>query len=105
MDIFRLEIITAEERNSVITKVKEVIVSVGGWITSHQLFSNTSASINFMARYRNIDEIIDKLERLDLHPTVINDCDHDRDGEINGGVALIFIHDEPDMKREVPPFG
>lgn len=105
MDIFRIEIITAQERNSAITTVKDVIVSVGGWIVSHQLFSNTSASINFEVAYRAVDSMIDKLERLDLHPTIINDCDRDKDGELMGGVALIFIHDEPEMKRDVPPFG
>lgn len=105
MDIFRIEIITAQERNSAITKVKDVITSVGGWITSHQLFSNTSASISFEVSYRDVDEMIEKLERLDLHPTIINDCARDKDGELRGGVALIFIHDEPELKRDVPPFG
>ena len=105
MDIFRIEIITAQERNSAITKVKDVITSVGGWVTSHQLFSNTSASINFEVGYRAVDDMIDKLERLHLHPTIINDCERDKDGELMGGVALIFIHDEPEMKRDVPPFG
>lgn len=104
MDIFRIEIITAQERNSAITKIKDVITSVGGWITSHQLFSNTSASINFQMEYRVVKNMITKLERLDLHPTIINNCNLEKDGELMGGVALIFIHDEPEMKRNVPPF-
>ena len=105
MDFLRFEIITRQERNSVITIVKDAITSAGGWIIDHQLFSNASASINFEVGYRDLDLLINKLEVKDLKPEIINDCERDKDGDVRCGIALIFIHDEPDLKREVPPFG
>ena len=105
MDFLRLEIITDQERNSVITTVKDVITSVGGWIIDHQLFSNAAASINFEVGYRDLDGLIKKLEAKSLKAEIINDCARDKDGDLRCGVAIIFIHNEPDLKREVPPFG
>ncbi len=105
MDFLRFEIITDKERNSVITTVKDAITSVGGWIIDHQFLSNASASINFEVGYRDLDQLIEKLEAKNLKPEIINDCARDKDGDLRCGVALIFIHNEPDLKREVPPFG
>lgn len=105
MDFLRLEIITKQERNSVITIVKDAITSSGGWIVDHQLFSNTAASISFEVGYGDIERLISILEDHNLKSDIINDCARDKDGDVRGGIALIFVHNEPDLKREVPSFG
>ena len=105
MDLFRLEIITKIERNQAITIVKDMISSSGGWILDHHLFSNASASLGFEIPYSSISSFMTGLQDGGLNPTIVNDCPRDKDGEVRGGVALIFIHNEPDMKRDVPPFG
>jgi len=105
MDILRLEIVTRQERNSAITALSSAISSLGGWIVNHHLYSNAFASINFVIDFNKIDPLIAKLESLRFETSIINDCDHNKEGEINGGIAIRFIHNEPDLKREVPPFG
>lgn len=105
MDLFRLEIITKIDRNQAITIVKDMISTAGGWILDHHLFSNTSASLGFEVPYSSIESLMAGLKEGGLNPTIVTDCPRDKDGEVRGGVALIFIHNEPDLKRDVPHFG
>lgn len=105
MNFLRLEIITRRERNSAISAVRDAVQSAGGWIIDHKFFSNTVASINFELGYQDIDKFISLLETAGLNPEIIQDCSRDQSGEVRCGIALTFVHDEPDMKRDVPPFG
>lgn len=105
MNFLRFEIITRRERNSAISAVRDAVQSAGGWIIDHQFFSNTVASINFEMGYQDIDKFISLLETADLNPKVIQDHPREKTGDVRCGIALTFVHDEPDMKRDVPPFG
>jgi len=105
LDFLRLEIITRQERNSAISKIRDAVQGAGGWIISHQLYSNTIASINFELGYQDIDKFISLLLLSGLKPNVIHDCPRDKYGEVRAGIAITFIHNEPDLKRDVPPFG
>lgn len=105
MDFLRLEIITHKERNAALTDVKNAISSASGWIVSHNLYANTMASLNFEIPHTARDKFLQDLEKSGFTPNIIQDCPAKSSGEISGGVSLIFVHEEPDMKRDVPPFG
>ena len=103
--MLQIEIITQIERNQAITMIKDGITSSGGWITDHQLFSNHAASLSFELPHSAIELLLSRLIEAGLNPNVIGKLPKKTNSDIKGGVALSFIHNEPDMKRDVPPFG
>ena len=105
MAFLRIQLITHLERNHALTLVKDGIHKAEGWIVNHQFFSNTFASLNFEIPYDTIDSFLTDLKAEDFTFTLIDDCPRKTDGEVCGGVALTFVHDDPEMKRHVPPFG
>jgi hypothetical protein len=102
---FRVEIATRMERNGAIACVRNAIVECGGWVTGHQLFSNMAASISFEAPMGAAETFVAALRTADLHPTFKDAIPSGTEGDLRVGVSLTFIHDEPDLKREVPAFG
>ena len=84
----------------------------GGWITDFHHFSNHSVCINFEIAARDVralasalasiklllsDESADALARYrEVAPPVGAD-------EVAGTLQVSFIHDEPDLRIEVPP--
>lgn len=105
MAFLRIELITHMERNLAITLVKDIILKVEGWIVNHQFFSNTLASFKFGIPYAAIDSFLTCLRAEDFTFTLIEDCPREKKGDVCGGISITFIQNEPDMKREVPPFG
>jgi len=108
MKPLRIEIITKVERNEAISLVREAIGSSDGWIVTHQLFSNLSASIVFEIPGGEAEGLLVRLKDAGLNPKVEGDtpdAQGDAKGEMRGFIALTFIHGEPDMKRDVPAFG
>ncbi|PCI33962.1 MAG: hypothetical protein COB54_02895 [Alphaproteobacteria bacterium] len=105
MAFLRIELITHLERTLAITLVKDIILNAEGWIVSHQFFSNTFASLNFEIPYATIDSLLTCLKAEDFTFTLIEDCPRGKKGDVCGGVSLTFVHNKPDMNREVPPFG
>ena len=112
MKPFRIEIITTVERNEAISLVREAIGASEGWIVTHQLFSNLSASIVFEMPNIEAENLLSRLKDAGFSLKVEGGIPHaQRDakgaakGEMSGFISLTFIHDEPDMKRDVPAFG
>jgi hypothetical protein len=108
MKLFRIEIITKTERNEAISLVREAINAAEGWIITHQLFSNMSASIIFEMPLGGVEGFVANLKNKNFYPQFEGDIPNDKGGgksDIKGSITLTFIHDEPDMKRDVPPFG
>jgi len=105
MAFLKLEIITKIERNRAITNIKDAINSSQGWIVDHKLFSNNSASLTFEIPAKSIDAFLHKLNDAGFKPEIIGDKPLGSVGDIRCGLAITFIHNDPDMKREVPPFG
>ena len=105
MAFLRLEIITKIERNRAITIIKDAINSSEGWIADHKLFSNNSASLTFEIPAKAIDPFLLKLDANGFKPEIIGDKPLISKGDIRCGLAITFVHNDPDMKRDVPPFG
>lgn len=104
MAFLRLSLYTAMDRNEAIARVREAIVGCGGWIVDHALFPNLSATINMELPGHSVDRSIVRLEDADLDPRIDGDLPEDIGGDLRGQVTLTFIHQNPDLKRDVPPF-
>ena len=105
MGIFQIEIYTSMERNPAISIVRQGLISREGWISNHQLFSNKLASIAFEMPSDGLAGFLADLKSAGLKPQYDAALPAVGDREITGTIALTFLHDEPDMKREVPAFG
>ncbi len=104
MHILKIEIITRIERNKALQLLMDGIQSCEGWIVNHQLFSNMSASIIFEIPS---DEICKFYEKLQSSGFNINADENfvGKTSDVRGSIAITFIHEEPDLKRDVPAFG
>lgn len=45
------------------------------------------------------------LEALSFHPMIEKELPGEAGRDIRGQISLTFIHDDPDLKRDVPTFG
>jgi len=105
MSFLRIEIITRMERNAALALASDAVSKVEGWIVSHQLFSNMSATINFEIAAPMSAVLLSKLEEAGFNPTLEKGYPVGGQGDIRGSLVFTFVHDEPDMKRDVPAFG
>lgn len=113
MAFVRISIFTRHERNDAISLIRQAIGACGGWIVDHSLFSNLLATINFELPADKVDTLIAKLHDAGFKPEIGSSGPADapgraadgKAGDLRGQISLSFIHDEPDMRREVPPFG
>ncbi len=104
MSLLKIEIYTKRERNQAISDLVDAVNSSDGWVSGHQLFSNVAASIAFEIPYEGLTNFLSKLEGCDFTPHVA-EAPLPKGKEIKGTIAITFIHEEPDMKRDVPAFG
>lgn len=102
---------TRNERHQVIADVGEAIATAGGWIVDHALFSNVAVTIRLVLSPKRLGE----LQRLIAAAGVrLDDASlaeisqamsvaGGEDDEIAASMNVTFVHDEPDLRREVPP--
>ena len=105
---FRVDIVTRMERNAAIGLVRNAIIAAEGWVTHHQLFSNMAVSISCEMPMGLAAKFIAALHAADLAPAFDGDIPKDdggKDVDLRVGITLTFIHNEPDLKRDVPAFG
>ncbi|HVF91902.1 MAG TPA: hypothetical protein VNH22_17685 [Blastocatellia bacterium] len=106
---------TRSERQESISRAKEAIQASGGWILDFKLFSNVSISVSFEAPLRGIEKLFSMLIAADIHldresEELLASYMRDREQlserrlstEVPGVLQLIFIHNEPDLRIEVP---
>ncbi|MEH6632789.1 MAG: hypothetical protein V7776_18375 [Halopseudomonas aestusnigri] len=105
MTFFRVSIMTSMERNAAISKVSDAISNSGGWIVNHTLLSNVAATLNFELPSEETEGLLLHLEELSFHPDVDGDVPQGKEGDLRGQITLTFIHNNPDLKRDVPAFG
>ncbi|HST22215.1 MAG TPA: hypothetical protein VLR90_13915 [Blastocatellia bacterium] len=107
-DVLRINASTRSDRNLIIARAKEAILQSGGWVLDFKLFSNISICINFEIVTANIEELRAALNQLDLrlskqsHEALESFKDEQKEGDIKGALQITFIHDEPDLRRDVP---
>lgn len=104
--IYHLEIYTQIERNQTLTMIKDALQGLEGWIIRHQLFSNISASLLVELPAIQIDAFVQSLALQGFKASFKEkEKAMPQTGDMTLLIAINFIHDEPDLKRDVPSFG
>jgi hypothetical protein len=105
MEIVHLSIFTSMDRNAVLLEVREAIAKAGGWIVDQIFFSNVAATINFEISPAKFSKLKDVLLGASLKLHIDSELPLHSTDEIKASISITFSHQEPDMNREVPPFG
>jgi len=102
---FKLSTITAVERNLAITQVRRAISKHQGWIVDHTFLSNMAATLIFEMPSNQFSTFVQELNDLDICVTYDGDVPVSIGEDTRAIMSLTFIHNEPDMKRDIPHFG
>jgi hypothetical protein len=111
----RINAVTRAKRDEVIERVRAAITLGGGWIVDFKLFSNVSVCFNFEIPGNHIERLRESLAATGLH---LSEEGHDafavpyerdrsnlggsRVSDISGTLQITFIHNDPDLRIEVP---
>lgn len=98
-----------------ISRVKEAISKSGGSILDFHMFSNLSICLNFELMVGKIDKLSEALKATGMQMSeesqrLLENCRRGleqldgktRASEVTATLAITFIHDEPDLRIEVP---
>lgn len=105
----RLDGFTKAERIGMTYSVSEAINQAGAWITDCHLYSNVLICIKFEVPKTKLDKLAAFLQKTGLHLSQesleqlmpANDSTQ-KERELVGTLQITFIHNEPDLLREVP---
>lgn len=99
---------TRADRIQITDRMSEAINQAGGWITDFHLYSNILICINFEVPLSNLRKLAASLQEtgLQLSQESLEQLTPAHDPmlkqELAGTLQITFIHDEPDLMREVP---
>jgi hypothetical protein len=104
----RLDGFTKAERIQMTARVSEAIHQAGAWITDFHLYSNILICINFEVPIANLDRLAASLQETGLHLSQesleqlmpANDS-MPKEKDLVGTLQITFVHNEPDLLREV----
>ena len=105
----RINAVTKDDRNEMISRVKEAMTASGAWVLDVKQFSNVSVCFNFEIPSCNTARLRDALvsaglrlisESNDSFSSVSDQTDDDVD--VAGTLQITFIHNEPDLRIKVP---
>ena len=98
---FRINATTHRERSAVTKDVQDVLAACNGYVLDSHLYSNISTVLNIEIPASAIDALIKELEALELRikserPRDVNDQ------VVRGTLQITFVHNDPDIRHEVP---
>lgn len=112
----RLNGVTRVERHEMISLVREAILAGGGYVLDFHMFSNAAICINFEVPAGNIESLYASLKATGLrlsresHDLLAGCCGESNEvgertkaADVTGALQIAFVHDEPDLRIEVPP--
>ena len=104
MAVFQLSAVTKQERNAATTAVMDTIMAQGGWVEDVHLFSNIMTTVNFVMPANQIAGFVAALNGHGIHAegAAPDSLKAVGDTETRCSLQLTFIHNEPDLKREIP---
>lgn len=105
MKFIRFSIFTAINRNTAISQVCDEISAAGGWIVDQSFFSNIAATINFEMPSKSLQKFRQALLEEGFKTHIEGELPGAEPADVRGTISLTFSHSEPDLKRDVPPFG
>jgi len=106
----RINAVTREDRNEMISRAKEAMTASGAWVLDVKQFSNVSVCFNFEIPRCNAARLRDALVSAGLRLISESDdsfsrvCDQtaSEGADVAGTLQITFIHNEPDLRIEVP---
>lgn len=104
MAIVMLSAVTRVERKAATSFVFDAVNRLGGWIDDVHMYSNLMNTIRFTLPAGAFTDLVAALEAeaILVEPHAGLGELRDPAAERMGTLQLTFIHDEPDLKREVP---
>jgi hypothetical protein len=104
MAIVMLTAVTRVERKAATHLVFETVNQLGGWIDDVHMYSNLMNTIRFTLQAGAFVALIAALEKAGLALAEPQGLAAIRDpaAETMATLQLTFIHDEPDLRRDVP---
>ena len=101
-----LSAVTRANRHEAFADIDDAIVALGGWVEGHSLFSNTAATFRLVLPGRAFGALVGRLDaiqvRLDAESRSVIASLGAAEAETAAALSVTFIHDEPELKREVP---
>ena len=102
--------VTRRNRHEVMSEINDAVSAAGGWIVAHRLFSNIATTFQFALA---ADRFGDWQARIAMSGVSLDDdskaaiaalqsLTSAADDEIQASLNVTFIHDEPDLRREIP---
>lgn len=105
----RLDGFTKAQRIQMTARVSEAINQAGAWITDFHLYSNILICLNFEVPSANLDKLAASLVQTGLHLSQESleqlmpaNNSTPKQKELVGTLQITFVHNEPDLLREVP---
>ncbi|MDQ0422473.1 hypothetical protein J2045_003521 [Peteryoungia aggregata LMG 23059] len=104
MSIVMLTAVTRVERRAATSFVFDTVNRIGGWIDDVRMYSNLMNTIRLTLPAGAFAVLVAALEEGGIMVDPLQDPGDLRDAatECMATLQLTFIHDEPDLKREVP---
>ncbi|MHA7970116.1 hypothetical protein [Rhizobium sp. CAU 1783] len=102
--ILMLSAVTRRERKDATSYVFDTINRLGGWIDDVQMYSNIMNTVRLTLRADAYPALFAALSEggIVLDDEVHGSSGSDPAAEQMATLQITFIHDEPDLKREVP---
>lgn len=108
--IIMLTGVTHANRHQVTAEINDAVVSSGGWVTDHTFFSNIATNFRMVLTPQGLTRFHDLVIKAGVHlddesETTLADLIAKEKGlpeELPTSLNITFIHNEPDLRREVP---
>ncbi|AFK57389.1 hypothetical protein [Tistrella mobilis] len=106
----RLATVTRRDRHLATDQVADAVGAAGGWIDGHNQFSNKMTTLRFTLPAGGLVPLRSRLADLNLALTdeaaaaldATIAAGHAPDREVSASFQLTFIHDEPDLRIDIP---
>ena len=98
---------THDERHAMTWRVKQALQDAGAGITDARFFSNVSLVLSFEIDTSEVARLgallgTTGLALADASNAAIAKAAHATERETSGTLQITFVHDEPDLERDVP---
>ncbi|KGF68606.1 hypothetical protein LL06_15395 [Hoeflea sp. BAL378] len=112
--LLMLSAVTRTNRHAAMRGIDDIVVSLGGWIEGHTLFSNIAATFRFVLPASALASFAGRVDALGVHidqaglaalaarSPAGGEENEAGEAEVAGALSVTFVHDEPDLRREIP---